>query len=75
MNMNSLFIDTDSRNENLISGYDNRSKFIRALDIYLQNEFSEYYMHNNLEKIFNKAQNDHDLQAKLMKSLNKFIVM
>lgn len=75
MNINSLFIDTNSGNENLIPGYNNNNKFIRALDIYLQNECREYYMDNNLEKIFIKAQNDHDLQAKLIKSINKFIVM
>lgn len=75
MNINNLSTINNSENKNLISGYNNSRKFINALQIYLKNEYSEYYIHNNLEKIFVKAQDDHDLHAKLVKSINKFIVM
>lgn len=50
-------------------------KIVHALQIYLQNEYSEYYKVNNLEKIFTLAQKDMELQSKLLNSINNFVVM
>ena len=69
MNINN-YIDTmcnNTKNKN--------NKIVQALQIYLQNEYSEYYKINNLEKIFILAEKDMELQSKLVNSINNFVVM
>lgn len=69
MNINN-YIDTMCNNTN-----NKNNKIVQALQIYLQNEYSEYYKINNLEKIFILAEKDMELQSKLVNSINNFVVM
>ena len=69
MNINN-YIDTMCNNTN-----NKKNKIVQALQIYLQNEYSEYYKINNLEKIFILAEKDMELQSKLVNSINNFVVM
>ncbi len=61
--------------KNVIFSSNKSSQIIDALQIYLKNEYSQYYKDNNFEKIFALAKNDDELRAKLLKSINKFFVM
>lgn len=69
MNINNY---TNTMCNNADNGND---KIVHALQIYLKNEYSEYYKLNNLEKIFILAEKDMELQSKLVNSINNFVVM
>lgn len=77
MNINSTINSflNNKVNVDIVSNYNANNKLIHALQIYLKNEYSEYYKSNNLEKIFILAENDIELQEKLLKSINRFVVM